>query len=285
MTAYADTISSPRDRDRSTAEQRRPLKSLASTLDGVPGPRHLQPCDGCGRARAPRARRRRRVRRRRTRLGAASPCACSSVPRRSPSRRRAAARTPCAPSSSGSHDVSAGRDHHAGTTSVVSRLGRRLSARQPGHLFGVWQERAGSERHVGFTVLRHHACSAPSAGSRRTSGSRSSRATEVGGDDQHLHAPTDDELLRAVQGTWSAEPRRARRPTCRTEPNARVLGFLSGVRFEIAGLLGFPKLTHFGNGPRHSPAGARATKNGPSPSAGCRHGGPIPACRRRGPAW
>lgn len=39
----------------------------------------------------------------------------------------------------------------------VSRNGNRLSARQLRHAFGIWQERAGFERHVGFHCLRHSA--------------------------------------------------------------------------------------------------------------------------------
>ena len=87
------------------------------------------------------------------------------------------------------------------TTPVfVSRLGRRLSARQLRHLFAVWQERAGFERHVGFHTLRHHACSAvyrQSKDLRLTQ--KFARHKSVVTTSIYTH-PTDDELLRAVQG-------------------------------------------------------------------------------------
>jgi site-specific recombinase XerC len=41
----------------------------------------------------------------------------------------------------------------------VSRLGRRLSARQLRHAFHLWQQRAGFERRLSFHSLRHSACS------------------------------------------------------------------------------------------------------------------------------
>ncbi len=87
------------------------------------------------------------------------------------------------------------------TTPVfVSRLGRRLSARQLRHLFAVWQERAGFERHLGFHALRHHACSSvyrQSKDLRLTQ--RFARHKSVVTTSIYTH-PTDDELLRAVQG-------------------------------------------------------------------------------------
>jgi site-specific recombinase XerC len=87
------------------------------------------------------------------------------------------------------------------TTPVfVSRLGRRLSARQLRHLFAAWQERAGFERHVGFHTLRHHACSAvyrQSKDLRLTQ--KFARHKSVVTTSIYTH-PTDDELLRAVQG-------------------------------------------------------------------------------------
>ena len=86
------------------------------------------------------------------------------------------------------------------TPVFVSRLGRRLSARQLRHLFAVWQERAGFERHVGFHTLRHHACSAvyrQSKDLRLTQ--KFARHKSVVTTSIYTH-PTDDELLRAVQG-------------------------------------------------------------------------------------
>jgi site-specific recombinase XerC len=40
----------------------------------------------------------------------------------------------------------------------VGRSGKRLSTRQVRHVFGVWQTRAGFERHYTFHSLRHAAC-------------------------------------------------------------------------------------------------------------------------------
>jgi len=87
------------------------------------------------------------------------------------------------------------------TTPVfVSRLGRRLSARQLRHLFSVWQERAGFERHVGFHTLRHHACSAVYRASKDLRLTQKfARHKSVVTTSIYTH-PTDDELLRAVQG-------------------------------------------------------------------------------------
>ena len=87
------------------------------------------------------------------------------------------------------------------TTPVfVSRLGRRLSARQLRHLFAVWQERAGFERHLGFHTLRHHACSAVYRASKDLRLTQKfARHKSVVTTSIYTH-PTDDELLRAVQG-------------------------------------------------------------------------------------
>jgi site-specific recombinase XerC len=87
------------------------------------------------------------------------------------------------------------------TTPVfVSRLGRRLSARQLRHLFAVWQERAGFERHLGFHSLRHHACSAVYRASKDLRLTQKfARHKSVVTTSIYTH-PTDDELLRAVQG-------------------------------------------------------------------------------------
>lgn len=40
----------------------------------------------------------------------------------------------------------------------VSRVRKRLSCRQVRHAFGVWQSRAGFDRHFHFHALRHTAC-------------------------------------------------------------------------------------------------------------------------------
>lgn len=82
----------------------------------------------------------------------------------------------------------------------VSRLGRRLSARQLRHAFGVWQERAGFDRHFNFHCLRHTACTNLYRGSRdlrltqRFARHKSVLTTSI-----YTH-PSDEELLRSVQG-------------------------------------------------------------------------------------
>lgn len=49
---------------------------------------------------------------------------------------------------------------------------------------------------------------------------------------------------------------------------ARVLGFLFGVRFRIAGLLGFPELPHSETVPGTLGRARGAAKNGPLPPLG-----------------
>lgn len=81
----------------------------------------------------------------------------------------------------------------------VSRLGRRLSARQLRHAFHQWQERAGLERRFNFHALRHTACSGVY---RRTKDIRLTqkfaRHRSILSTAIYTH-PTDDELVRAVQ--------------------------------------------------------------------------------------
>jgi site-specific recombinase XerC len=82
----------------------------------------------------------------------------------------------------------------------VSRLGRRLSARQLRHAFAVWQERAGFERHVSFHATRHTACSGVYRASKDLRLTQKfARHKSVVTTSIYTH-PTDDELLRAVQG-------------------------------------------------------------------------------------
>lgn len=86
------------------------------------------------------------------------------------------------------------------TPVFVSRLGRRLSARQLREAFAVWQKRAGFERHLSVHVLRHSACSSvyrQSKDLRLTQ--KFARHKSVVTTSIYTH-PTDDELLRAVQG-------------------------------------------------------------------------------------
>lgn len=81
----------------------------------------------------------------------------------------------------------------------MSRLGKRLSARQVRHAFHVWQERAGLERRFNFHALRHTACSGVY---RRTKDirltQRFARHRSLLSTARYTH-PTDDELVRAVQ--------------------------------------------------------------------------------------
>jgi len=87
------------------------------------------------------------------------------------------------------------------TTPVfVSRLGRRLSARQLRHAFAVWQQRAGFERRVSFHSTRHTACSGVYRASKDLRLTQKfARHKSVVTTSIYTH-PTDDELLRAVQG-------------------------------------------------------------------------------------
>jgi site-specific recombinase XerC len=85
------------------------------------------------------------------------------------------------------------------TPVFVSRLGRRLSARQLRHAFGVWQERAGFERHLNFHSTRHTGCSAVYRASKDLRLTQKfARHKSVVTTSIYTH-PTDDELLRAVQ--------------------------------------------------------------------------------------
>lgn len=88
----------------------------------------------------------------------------------------------------------------AATPIFVSRLGRRLSTRQLRHAFGVWQRRAGFERHFSFHSLRHSACGniyRASKDLRLTQ--RFARHKSVITTTIYTH-PSDEELLRSVQG-------------------------------------------------------------------------------------
>lgn len=81
----------------------------------------------------------------------------------------------------------------------MSRLGRRLSARQARHAFALWQKRAGFERHFRFHDLRHTACSNLYRRTRdirltqRFARHRSIVSTMI-----YTH-PTDEDLVRSVQ--------------------------------------------------------------------------------------
>jgi site-specific recombinase XerD len=80
----------------------------------------------------------------------------------------------------------------------VSRLGRRLSARQARHAFGKWQERAGLERRFTVHSLRHAACSGVY---RRTKDirltQRFARHKSIVTTAIYAH-PSDEELARVV---------------------------------------------------------------------------------------
>lgn len=93
----------------------------------------------------------------------------------------------------------AGHDVTQRAPVFVSREGNRLSCRQLRHAFGVWQTRAGFERHFGFHALRHTACSNLYRRTRdirltqRFARHRSLLSTSI-----YTH-PTDEELVRSVQ--------------------------------------------------------------------------------------
>ena len=88
----------------------------------------------------------------------------------------------------------------AATPIFVSRLGRRLSARQLRHAFGVWQDRAGFDRRFNFHCLRHSACTAVYRASRDLRlTQRFARHKSVVTTSIYTH-PSDEELLRSVQG-------------------------------------------------------------------------------------
>jgi integrase len=81
----------------------------------------------------------------------------------------------------------------------LSRLGRRLSARQLRHAFALWQERAGFERRLSFHSLRHSACSAIYRSTKdirltqRFARHKSILTTSI-----YAH-PSDEDLVRAVR--------------------------------------------------------------------------------------
>jgi site-specific recombinase XerC len=82
----------------------------------------------------------------------------------------------------------------------VSRLGRRLSARQLRHAFALWQQHAGFERRLSFHSLRHY--SACSAIYRRTKDirltQRFARHKSILTTSICAH-PSDEDLVRAVR--------------------------------------------------------------------------------------
>jgi len=81
----------------------------------------------------------------------------------------------------------------------VSRLGRRLSARQLRHAFALWQERAGFERRLSFHSVRHAACTNLY---RRTKDirltQRFARHKSILTTSIYAH-PSDEDLVRAVR--------------------------------------------------------------------------------------
>jgi site-specific recombinase XerC len=81
----------------------------------------------------------------------------------------------------------------------VSRLGRRLSARQVRHAFAVWQQRAGLDRRLSFHATRHTACSTLY---RRTKDlkvvQRFARHKSILTTSIYAH-PSDDDLVNAVR--------------------------------------------------------------------------------------
>lgn len=81
----------------------------------------------------------------------------------------------------------------------VSRLGRRLSARQLRENFATWQRRAGFERRLSFHALRHTACSTLY---RRTKDirltQRFARHKSILTTSIYAH-PSDEDMVRAVR--------------------------------------------------------------------------------------
>jgi len=92
-----------------------------------------------------------------------------------------------------------GEAPRANSPLFVSRLGRRLSARQLRRAFQVWQSRAGLERRFNFHCGRHTACSAVY---RRTKDirltQRFARHASIESTMIYTHS-SDEELLRVVQ--------------------------------------------------------------------------------------
>lgn len=85
------------------------------------------------------------------------------------------------------------------TPLFVSRLNRRLSARQLRRAFAVWQERAGFERIFNVHALRHTACTNLYRASRDLRlTQRFARHKSVTTTTIYTH-PSDEELLRSVQ--------------------------------------------------------------------------------------
>lgn len=81
----------------------------------------------------------------------------------------------------------------------VSQRGLRLSTRQLRHAFGIWQVRAGFDRHVSAHSLRHSACTniyASSKDLRLTQ--RFARHRSVVTTMLYTH-PSDEDLVRAVE--------------------------------------------------------------------------------------
>lgn len=81
----------------------------------------------------------------------------------------------------------------------VSRLGRRLSARQLRHAFGVWQARAGLERRLSFHALRHTACTTVYRATKDIKVTqRFARHKSIVTTSIYSH-PSDEDLVRAVR--------------------------------------------------------------------------------------
>lgn len=81
----------------------------------------------------------------------------------------------------------------------VSRKSNRLSTRQVRHGFGVWQERAGIERPLGFHGLRHSSCTNIFAQTKDIKlTQRFARHKSILSTARYTH-PSDEALLRAVQ--------------------------------------------------------------------------------------
>lgn len=124
----------------------------------------------------------------------------------------------------------------------VSRLGRRLSARQLRHIFALWQEWAGFERRLSFHSVRHAACMNLY---RRTKDirltQRFARHKSVLTTSIYAH-PSDEDLVRTVRELpccWRRGSLAERKSPSARKPSASGCVHHRG-QFVGGGLLGMP---------------------------------------------
>ena len=82
----------------------------------------------------------------------------------------------------------------------LSERKTRLSERMARHLFGVWQEKAGLDRHLSFHSLRHTACTRlyEATGGDLRLVQRFARHASVRSTERYTH-PSDERLSKAVE--------------------------------------------------------------------------------------